>query len=142
MPHIPIAHGGTITYALVHKRARNALPMECALSDGSCHGRLEVAFAHDTPAEFRRRSVYGGREMEWSVRVEDYFRLCLSHHQRYDKGLLGATLTEFDVRRIRRRVRNGETQVAMAREYGISTQRIHQIVYGVTWKHLPMGGTA
>ena len=71
--------GLDVGYSGIHKRARAALPQECSLADATCRGRLEVALMHDAVGPLRedRRGVY-------SPRLEDYWRLCRSHHNRYD----------------------------------------------------------
>lgn len=71
--------GDDVGYSGIHKRARAALPHECALADHTCKGGLEVALRHDAEGPLRedKRGVY-------SPRLADYWRLCRSHHNRYD----------------------------------------------------------
>lgn len=73
--------GDEVQYGGVHKRARAALPNECALADATCRGHLEVALKHDAVGPLRED--VRGRGL-YSPRVEDYWRLCRSHHNRYD----------------------------------------------------------
>lgn len=71
--------GDDVGYSGIHKRARAVLPRVCALEDGTCHGQLEVALRHEAQGPLREdpRGLY-------SPRIEDYWRLCRSHHNRYD----------------------------------------------------------
>lgn len=70
-------------YARVHKVAGKLLPRECALADATCSGVLAVAFRHDAPPQFTRRA--GGRLFYDGLHLRDgYWRLCTSHHSRYD----------------------------------------------------------
>lgn len=47
-----------------------------------------------------------------------------------------AKLTDAHVVDIRERVAAGETQVSMAREFGVSTHTIRNIIRRVAWKHI------
>lgn len=47
-----------------------------------------------------------------------------------------ARLTAQQVRELRRRVENGETQRSMAKEFGISTRTVNLIVLRKAWKHV------
>lgn len=49
----------------------------------------------------------------------------------------GAKLTERDVLEIRGRAYAGETQVALAREFGLAAGHVKRIVRGKSWAHLP-----
>lgn len=49
---------------------------------------------------------------------------------------INAKLTDEDVVSIRRRHMSGETQSALAREYGVSQSQVHRIVSGQSWKWL------
>ncbi len=72
--------GDDVGYNGIHKRARVVLPMECEHQDSSCKGRLEVALRQD--AAIRKWS--DSRQRWFSPDVDDYMRLCKSHHMRYD----------------------------------------------------------
>ncbi|MPZ13758.1 MAG: hypothetical protein GEU73_04940 [Chloroflexi bacterium] len=75
--------GDNISYMSAHRRAKEVLSGQpCAHADDTCKGQLEAAFSHGTPAEFVRIAQRTG--YRYSVRVEDYMRLCGSHHKRYD----------------------------------------------------------
>jgi hypothetical protein len=78
---VAISTRGGNTYAAVHGRMNKILPKVCAMADETCKGRLEVALRYHGDIE-----VEGSREdgALFSVRVEDYWRLCRSHHARYD----------------------------------------------------------
>jgi hypothetical protein len=69
--------GDEVGYTGVHKRAYKVLPERCELADKTCRGQLEVALRPDAAGPFREdpRGPY-------SPRVEDYRRLCRSHHNR------------------------------------------------------------
>ncbi len=49
-----------------------------------------------------------------------------------------AKLTEFQVIEIRRRISEGETMYALAKEYLLHRSTIRNIVIGKLWKHLPL----
>lgn len=71
--------GDDVGYSGIHKRAARALPPVCSMADETCCGHLESALRHDANGPLRedKRGIY-------SPRIEDYFRLCRSHHNRYD----------------------------------------------------------
>lgn len=48
----------------------------------------------------------------------------------------GARLTNHDVRSIRRRASGGESQRALAKEYGVGRSTVSDIVCGRSWTHL------
>lgn len=73
--------GDEVGYSGIHKRARAVLPQACALEDETCMGKLEVALRREAVGPFRWDTRGRGR---YSPRVEDYWRLCRSHHNRYD----------------------------------------------------------
>lgn len=73
--------GEDVGYGGIHKRARAGLPLECALADDTCRGRLEVALRHEATGPLRRDNQGRGW---YSPVLEDYWRLCRSHHNRYD----------------------------------------------------------
>jgi hypothetical protein len=56
------------------------LPNECALADATCCGPLDVALRHDAAGPLRQDDKRG----VFSSNVDDYWRLCRSHHNRYD----------------------------------------------------------
>ncbi len=47
-----------------------------------------------------------------------------------------ATLTNFQVSEIKRRFKQGERQYLLAKEFGITLQKIYGILRGWTWKHV------
>ena len=49
-------------------------------------------------------------------------------------------LTNADVISIRQRVKNGETQTAIAKEYGMDQSAISNVVRGRNWSHIPFEG--
>lgn len=60
---------------------------------------------------------------------------------RQGKGSRVATsvFSELDVREIRRRFANGESQYSIAKNYGVAHSSIGRIVAGINWSHLPVG---
>lgn len=70
-------------YGGMHDRVRDALPREC-LHCGATKARLEVALRHDGSPSARRRARHGGKEKSYSLKAEDYIRLCHSCHAKYD----------------------------------------------------------
>lgn len=84
---------GQVTYSAVHTRARRAISKEtgCALLDGTCDGRLELALRPGLPAvsiafskDHRNAPYYTGLDTENAYRY-----LCRSHHSR-EGGLVRA----------------------------------------------------
>lgn len=77
--------GDDASTSAVHFRAQKMLPRVCALADETCKGRLEASFRrHDTPQEFWIAAPTG----PYSTNLDHYWRLCRSHHVRYDHGKL------------------------------------------------------
>ena len=77
--------GDECSYNAAHNRAIHAHTGEpCSRKDGTCKGRLEVAFKHETPPEMTRIDPRTG--CKYSPRPEHYMVLCRSHHTRYDGG--------------------------------------------------------
>lgn len=78
---------------------------------------------------------------EFSRDPDDYIALCRGCHRQMDdashgQGHPAAKLTDAKVRDIRRRAAAGETQRALAREYGVTQPAIMQVVRRRTWKHI------
>lgn len=80
----PNWRGDEAGYSAVHLRARKVLPLACALADDTCKGRLEVALRHGSLPESRRR-FSAVKDLWYSTSTDDYWRLCRSHHVRYDE---------------------------------------------------------
>jgi hypothetical protein len=69
-------------YQSSHREAGRALAGQpCAFEDETCKGRFEIAYRHDA----RQALVEARKGMKYSRDPADYFRLCQSHHVRYDK---------------------------------------------------------
>lgn len=72
--------------------------------------------------------------------------LCLPHHEEkgktdgsqtfYGESNGRAKLRELDVKYIRKLHELGHTQVAIAKEFGVSNAAVHLILAGKTWKHV------
>ncbi len=78
------AVGSRSEYNRVHGQAREALPSVCEYADETCKGRLECALRKDAPADLVR-TVEGRSTRYYIGSISDgYFRLCISHHARYD----------------------------------------------------------
>lgn len=70
---------------LVHSRASDVLPWFCAMADKTCNGKMDVALRRDAPEGLIRRShSQQGRRYFIGDPLVGYFRLCRSHHRRYD----------------------------------------------------------
>lgn len=69
-------------YRAMHQRLRQVLPAECAYcgSDQNLH----VALRHDGSPSARRIGRVGCHLHVYSIKVEDYLRLCATCHQVYD----------------------------------------------------------
>lgn len=72
----------------MHYRMRGVLPNECSLADSTCVGVLDVSFRWDIASEEAIRRDAQGRA--YTTRPSDYWRLCRSHHRRFDKGSIDA----------------------------------------------------
>jgi len=79
--------GDEVGYGGAHARAKQELANDpCSLADDTCQGQLEAAFKYDAPKEHVRLDqtknkapYYVGPDIR-----EGYWRLCHSHHTRYD----------------------------------------------------------
>jgi len=72
--------GNDATYSAVHYRMRQLLPMECLFFDSTCKGRLEIALRKDSG------TLWSEDQQAWfGIEERDYWRLCTSHHVRYDR---------------------------------------------------------
>lgn len=77
-----------LSYSGAHRRMDKLLPRVCAHC-GTTTGRLDVAFLHSTPPEYRRISRTG---CSYSASPDYYVRLCRTHcHRAYDTGRLRLT---------------------------------------------------
>lgn len=74
-------------YSGLHKRVIKTLPKVCK-SCGETSGRLEAALLKTAPTENLREHLnQKGVLVPFSIRVEDYVRLCLTCHRRYDSPI-------------------------------------------------------
>lgn len=87
----------TATYAAAHMRHGRRLPMECAFC-GTTEGRLDAALRHDAPQDHVIETVQYGVRRRYSLRTEDYMRLCRSCHRAYDYGTDAAKLSVLEQR--------------------------------------------
>jgi hypothetical protein len=82
-----LAHfkGDQVGYSAAHKRARAALPRQCAHC-GRTSGTLDCALRHDVLPLFVKAEASGRfAGIPYSTKVEDYIRLCRQCHERYDE---------------------------------------------------------
>jgi hypothetical protein len=76
----------------VSKVARYSQHVRCLVLACARQGIGEdAALRHDGSPSARRRAPHGGSEMSYSLKVEDYIRLCRSCHNEYDGGTKPAT---------------------------------------------------
>jgi len=79
--------GENVGYHGVHIRARKLLPKQCRAC-GVTEGRLQVALRHDTAEANLRTFDYLKKgkpaTILYSVKTDDYVRLCEACHRRYD----------------------------------------------------------
>lgn len=74
--------------------------------------------------------------LRWGTKSENYQDR--HAHGTHNDGIRNgrAKLTEADVREIRKRLRLGERQVSLAKEFGVSQVKISQIKLGKSWDHV------
>lgn len=88
-----------------------------------------------------------GTSYEWASLTRnygdiwDYEQMCKACHVAYDRqigsGHWCAKLTEEIVAEARRRYAAGESQGALAREFGVARPTMAQAIVGRTWKNVP-----
>ena len=133
----------------------------CWLWTGGTNGRgygvmgverpRRTAYAHRLSYEHFHGPIPEGAEVAHSCDVRncvhpDHLSLMTRVENEADKSVKGrvpkgegqwrAILTEDAVREIRRRVANGETRTALAREFGTSPSNVEHIVAYRRWKHV------
>lgn len=74
--------GDAAGYVAMHARARAVLPTSCAHCGATEH--LEVALRHDGSPSSRRLGTHGSKQIAFSIKTEDYLRLCRGCHRVYD----------------------------------------------------------
>lgn len=92
-------------------------------------GGLYVCHSCDNPRCVHLDHLFLGTSKDNS---EDMFRKGRNHPQDCENNG-AAKLTNEKVRRIKKRLRSGEVQRKLAREYGVSYQTINLIALGKTW---------
>lgn len=110
--------------------------------NGPAHRYICIKFHGDpepgqvTRHKCKTKSCINPNHVEWGTYSEnqmDRFRdgtACAGESNYNNK------LTEADVLAIRERVANGEVQAHMAKEFGITPQRLNQIVKRKAWRHI------
>lgn len=76
------------------------------------------------------------RRPDWVARGDRHPSRTHPECMRRGESHATAKLTEADVREIRRRLSESETQIAVARDFGISQTSVSGIALGKTWKHV------
>lgn len=119
---VSLSNDGKVTIFLVHRLVMLAFVGECPEGLEVAHlngvrddNRLEN-LAYVTPKENRSHKVMHGTNI--GPRGEKHAK---------------AKLTEDGVRQVRHRLANGETQPAIAQDYGVSQQAISDIKTGKLW---------
>ena len=147
------ARGKTvITYSGVHTRlfrlAKQAQTCQAHLVGfPSCNaGAKNWAIRHDTPD-----LLVDPKGRPYSMRVEDYARLCLKHHALYDGACRKEWLAKHgnealrsgrvelmraEAAEIKKRRADGETLAALAAEFRLAVTTIWRIVHELSWSDL------
>jgi len=123
-------------YAYVH--CMNGQPPECQ----KVHRLLLFTFVGEQPEGMECRHLNGDpsdnriKNLRWGTPKENS-QDCM-RHGRFPRGEIHgkAKLTNHDVLDIRRRVRAGEKQSNLAREFGVRETNISAIILRQTWRHL------
>lgn len=75
--------------------------------------------------------------LEWVTASENIIHSVGIGKRAIGEGHHSAKLTESDVVEIRKRLKAGDRQKDIARDFGVSTCPISQIKRGIIWKHVP-----
>ena len=77
--------GDEIGYSAAHWRVKKLLARQCLVCE-TTKGKLEIALRHDTEGEHLRNHTdpRSGIEVPYSIATDDYVRLCVRCHRRYD----------------------------------------------------------
>lgn len=95
---------------------------------GSISSGLSVLHHCDNPACVRPDHLFLGTQKD---NMEDCAR-----KGRIKAGKRAVKLNPEKVRKIRLKIKNGESVPAVASEYGVNNSAIHFIIKGVNWKHV------
>lgn len=100
------------------------------LSYGGIPSGLDVCHHCDVPNCVRPDHLFVGTRQQNLLDsvAKDRFQMGERHYR--------TMLTNAQVCEMRRRFQNGETQVSLARSYGVSLGAVHRIVRRTNWKHL------
>lgn len=74
--------------------------------------------------------------LEWVTKKENETHALINGLKPYGERVHTAKIEEWDVLVIRKRIRNGETQSVVAKDYGLSQPTVSEIVLRKTWKYL------
>jgi hypothetical protein len=107
-----------------------------------CNGPIPngkvVMHTCDVPGCVRPDHLKVGTNLENTRDMVSKGRKHLTIGSKAQQGVLNgrARLTEEDVRKIRRRFAEGELQINLAPEFGITQGAVHKIIARRTWKHV------
>lgn len=106
------------------------------------HGLVLSAFAGPRPDGYVCNHIDGNREnnrvenLEWCTQKANIYNAMERGTHPKGERSSGAKLTEVQVREIRRLEAEGLTQSALARQFGVSTGTVSNIIRRHTWSHI------
>lgn len=116
------------------KRVYRAHRFAWTVTNGPIPPKLWVCHACDNPPCVRPSHLFLGTNQENMRDCAEKGRIRLDGQRGADHH--SATLTEDQVRLIRRRHAGGEGQRQIARGLGVTSRAVYGVVHGLTWKHL------
>lgn len=126
--YVTMSHGGRVTKQRIHRMVLTTFVGPCPPGMEGCHNDGD-------PANNRLDNL------RWDTPVAnaaDKKRHGTDSHPAYSrKGEEhpGSLLKEGDVREIRKRLADGESRTAVARDYGVNRTTVSDIGRGKTWRH-------
>lgn len=79
------------------------------------------------------------RNLEWvsaSENIKHSYAIGLREKQREKSRLQKAKLSEIDIRNIRQRYQDGESQTSIAGSFNVSQSNVHAVVHGRSWTNI------
>lgn len=114
-------------------RSLRASHISYELHFGSIPNGLVICHTCDNPGCVNPKHLFAGTQLE---NMQDCHRK--GRYSPVDGQLNpNSKLTESDVIEIRRLAANGESQAALARQFGVTKANINDIVHRHRWKHIP-----
>ena len=102
------------------------------LYKGAVSSKICVLHKYDIPSCVNPDHLYLGTQADNMIDCAEKGR-----HSKVDGSKNPASkLTEKDIPVIRQRLKNGETQLTIAKDYGINRSKISSIKLGCTWGHV------